>query len=69
MAPFYFKTGKYNLTGVKKFIVPKVAITTFGLSTFQYLAISTWNSLPDETSSFKRSWSEYFQTMYKAVNF
>ena len=35
------------------FIVPKVdkVTTTFGLNTFQYLSISTWNSLPDETRS------------------
>ena len=32
-------------------IVPKVVTTTFGLNTFQYLSISTWNSLPDETRS------------------
>ena len=39
--------------GAKKFIVPKVAkvTTTFGLNTFQFLSISTWNSLPDETRS------------------
>ena len=39
--------------GGKKFIVLKVAevTTTFGLNTFQYLSISTWNFLPDETRS------------------
>ena len=35
------------------FIVPKVdkVTTTFGLNTFQYLSISSWNSLSDETRS------------------
>ena len=35
------------------FIVPKVdkVTTTFGLNTFQYLSISTWNSLSHETRS------------------
>ena len=35
------------------FIVPKVdkVTNTFGLNTFQYLSISTWNSLSDETRS------------------
>ena len=40
MAPFYLtslfhvRISKYNLRGVKKFIVPKVGTTTFGLNTF-----------------------------------
>ena len=53
LAPFYLTylfhvpISKYYLRGIKSsFIVPKVATTTF-----QYLAISTWNSLPDATRS------------------
>ena len=72
MAPFYLtflfhvRISKYNLWGVKKLIVPKVTTTTFGLNTqipsYFHLEISArWNK--------KRSWSEYFQMMYKAVNF
>ena len=72
MAPFYLtflfhvRISKYNLWGVKKLIVPKVATTTFGLNaqmlSYFHLEISArWNK--------KRSWSEYFQMMYKAVNF
>ena len=55
MAPFYLtslfhvRISKYNLRGVRKLIVPKVATTTFGLNTFKYSAISNWSSLPDET--------------------
>ena len=48
---FFFSCSfsKYNLRGVKKLIVPNVATATFELNTFKYLAISNWNSLPDET--------------------
>ena len=46
--------------GGKKLIVPKVATTTFGLNTFEYLAISNWNFLPNEIRTVQ--WSEYFRT-------
>ena len=58
-------SSKYNLRGVKKLIVPKVATTTFGLNTFQYLAISNWSSLPDETR--RAPDLNTFVRMYKAV--
>ena len=57
MAPFYLtslfhvRVSKYNLRGVKKLILPKLATTTFGLDAFQYSAVSTWNSLSDEKRS------------------
>ena len=54
MAPSYLtflfqvRNCKYDLREVKKLLVPKVATTTFGLNGFQYLSISTWNSLSDD---------------------
>lgn len=57
--------SKSNLRGVKKLIVPKEATTTFGINTFQYLAISNWNSLPDETR--RAPDLNTFVRMYKAV--
>ena len=57
--------SKSNLRGVKKLIVPKEATTTFGINTFQYLAISNWSSLPDETR--RAPDLNTFVRMYKAV--
>ena len=37
-------SSKYNLRGVKKLIVPKVATTTFGLNIYFHLELSArWN--------------------------
>ena len=57
--------SKSYLRGVKKLIVPKEATTTFGLKTFQYLAISNWSSLPDESRRARDL--NTFVRMYKAV--
>ena len=71
MAPFYLtslfhvRISNYNLRGVKKLIVPKMATATFRLNAFQCLAISNWNSLPDETRSAPDL--NTFVRMYKAV--
>ena len=62
---FHVRISKYNLREVKKLIVLKVAITNFGLNTFKYLAISNWNSLPNETR--RAPDLNTFVRMYKAV--
>ena len=62
---FHVRFSKYNLRGVKKLIVPNVATTTFRLNTFQWWAISNWNSLPVETR--RAPDLNTFVRMYKAV--
>ena len=41
------RTSKYSLRGTNILTLPKPNTTTYGLSSFQYFAAKTWNSLPE----------------------